>query len=72
MEFVYDPTNAYIRKAVSMTALGDYRAGVELYDKSIKISGHLVQKEGRREWEIEFTKTYKNRPNALTALGKRR
>ena len=55
-----------------MSALGDNRAAVGLYDRAIEIRERLVHQEGRRELANDLAMAYMNKANAVSALGDNR
>ena len=60
--------NCYMNKAIAVTALGNNRGAVELYDRAIEIRERLVHEEGRRELANDLAWCYKDKAIAVRAL----
>jgi hypothetical protein len=61
-----------VNKANAVSALGDQRAAVALYDRAIEIRERLVHQEGRRELQGDYAWGLVGRAKALLDLGDRK
>ena len=61
-----------MNKALAVSALGDNRAAVGLYDRAIEIRERLVHQEGRWELANDLAMAYMNKAIAVSALGDHR
>jgi hypothetical protein len=60
-----------MNKATAVSALGDERAAVALYDQAIAIRERLVLREGRSELQGDLARVVAGRAETLLRLGDR-
>ena len=60
-----------MNKAIAVSALGDKRGALALYDQAVAIRERLVNQEGRHELAGELAQSVGYRGSALIALGEK-
>ncbi|MFA7174998.1 MAG: tetratricopeptide repeat protein, partial [Kiritimatiellia bacterium] len=65
-------STVYYNKAGAVSALGDHRGAMTLYDQALAIWERLVNQEGRRELANDLAMGYTNKAISVSALGDHR